>query len=126
MCISRQANDQIRDKLALAFADQGEQAVKNLARAIGVFGLGAADIAALPEPDLPAAERPSAPWPPAEQDIRFCTSADGVRLAYASIGSGPPLVRGNCCCSPGRLLQRGTVCGSSTIAAERVAARADW
>lgn len=28
-----------------------------------------------------------------KQDIRFCTSKDGVRLAYASTGSGPPLVR---------------------------------
>lgn len=27
------------------------------------------------------------------QEIRFCTSADGVRLAYATAGSGPPLVR---------------------------------
>ena len=26
------------------------------------------------------------------QDIRFCTSADGVRLAYAVSGEGPPLV----------------------------------
>ena len=28
-----------------------------------------------------------------EQQVRFCTAADGVRLAYASHGSGPPLVR---------------------------------
>ena len=28
-----------------------------------------------------------------KQDIRFCTSKDGVRLAFASTGSGPPLVR---------------------------------
>ena len=27
------------------------------------------------------------------QDIRFCTASDGVRLAYATIGRGPPLVR---------------------------------
>jgi len=29
----------------------------------------------------------------ARQDIRYCTTADDVRLAYASIGSGPPLVK---------------------------------
>jgi pimeloyl-ACP methyl ester carboxylesterase len=29
----------------------------------------------------------------ARQDIRYCTTSDGVRLAYASIGSGPPLVK---------------------------------
>ena len=28
-----------------------------------------------------------------EQTIRFCTSADGVRLAIATMGEGPPLVR---------------------------------
>src|SRR5215470_4571429 len=27
------------------------------------------------------------------QEIRYCTSSDGVRLAYASIGNGPPLVK---------------------------------
>ena len=29
----------------------------------------------------------------ARQDIRYCTTSDGVRLAYASVGSGPPLVK---------------------------------
>ena len=27
-----------------------------------------------------------------EQDIRFCTTTDGVRIAYATMGEGPPLV----------------------------------
>ena len=27
------------------------------------------------------------------QEIRFCTSSDGVRLAYAKVGKGPPLVK---------------------------------
>src|SRR3954453_23098134 len=30
------------------------------------------------------------------QDIRFCRAADGVRLAYAIHGSGPPLVVASC------------------------------
>lgn len=50
VCISRSANEQVRDKLSLGFNDLGEQTVKNIARAIGVFGLAASDIAALPEP----------------------------------------------------------------------------
>lgn len=29
----------------------------------------------------------------AKQEIRFCTSADGVRIAYATAGAGPPLVK---------------------------------
>ena len=28
-----------------------------------------------------------------DQQIRFCTSSDGVGIAYATIGSGPPLVK---------------------------------
>src|SRR5262245_13288947 len=31
--------------------------------------------------------------PSLDQEIRFCTTPDGVRLAYALTGSGPPLVR---------------------------------
>jgi pimeloyl-ACP methyl ester carboxylesterase/DNA-binding SARP family transcriptional activator len=30
---------------------------------------------------------------PLRQDVRFCTARDGVRIAYATVGSGPPLVK---------------------------------
>ncbi len=97
LCISRAANDQIRDKLSLAFADLGEQAVKNISRAVGIFGLAAKEIEALPEPEQLAEERPRTPDLPAEprydQEIQFCTTSDGVQLAYARTGSGPPLVK---------------------------------
>ncbi len=49
VCISRAANEQVRDKLSLSFSDLGEHTVKNIARAVGVFGLAAKDIAELPE-----------------------------------------------------------------------------
>ena len=61
LCISRTANEQIRDKLALSFADLGEQTVKNIASAVGVFGLAAKDIAALPEEELPQAPETAKP-----------------------------------------------------------------
>jgi pimeloyl-ACP methyl ester carboxylesterase/DNA-binding SARP family transcriptional activator len=28
-----------------------------------------------------------------EQEIRFCTTTDGVRIAYATVGKGPPLIK---------------------------------
>jgi len=95
LCISRGANEQIRDKLSLAFADLGEQTVKNIARSIGVFGLGALDIERLPEealPELPG-ESSGAPAAMPEQQIRFCRSSDGVQIAYSRMGDGPPIVK---------------------------------
>lgn len=94
VCISRAANDQIRDKLSMAFADLGEQAVKNIARAVGVFGLTAKDIAALPENAAPtSADDDRASANRIGQEIRFCQSSDGVQLAYSRMGQGPPIVK---------------------------------
>jgi class 3 adenylate cyclase/pimeloyl-ACP methyl ester carboxylesterase len=95
VCISRAANEQIRDKLSLAFADMGEQAVKNIARAVGVFGLGAKDIVAIPETiDLaPVDEDRTKSVGSYEQEIHYCQTRDGVQLAYSRIGNGPPLVK---------------------------------
>jgi pimeloyl-ACP methyl ester carboxylesterase/DNA-binding winged helix-turn-helix (wHTH) protein len=52
---------------------------------VGTVVAGAPAAAAAPEP----AEEP----PPPRQHIAFCRAADGVRLAYAMAGEGPPLVR---------------------------------
>jgi class 3 adenylate cyclase/pimeloyl-ACP methyl ester carboxylesterase len=99
ICISRAANDQIRDKLSLAFADLGEQTVKNISRAVGVFGLASKEIEALPEPELarPVADQPTVDTqrsePHYEQEIQFCQTRDGVQLAYSRMGNGPPLVK---------------------------------
>jgi hypothetical protein len=28
-----------------------------------------------------------------EQEIRFCTAEDGVRIAWSTVGEGPPIVK---------------------------------
>jgi class 3 adenylate cyclase/pimeloyl-ACP methyl ester carboxylesterase len=91
VCISRAANDQIRDKLSISFADLGEQVVKNISRTVGVFGLASKDIASLP--DLEEGNFQIAPAPSCEQAIRFCQTKDGIQLAYSQTGQGFPLVK---------------------------------
>jgi pimeloyl-ACP methyl ester carboxylesterase len=98
VCISRAAREQIRGKLSLAFADLGEQTVKNIPYAIGVFGLTASEIGFLPKDALPdigenEVEAQSDESRQEDQVIRFCRSVDGVQLAYSRIGSGPLLVK---------------------------------
>jgi pimeloyl-ACP methyl ester carboxylesterase/DNA-binding winged helix-turn-helix (wHTH) protein len=47
-----------------------------------------------PGPDVPS-EPAAAPVVPdhLRQEIRFCTASDGVSIAYAEVGRGPPLVK---------------------------------
>jgi adenylate cyclase len=52
ICISRTVRDQIRDKLAYAFEDLGEQSVKNIARPVRVYALRPEAIADLPTPSV--------------------------------------------------------------------------
>ncbi|HMD63803.1 MAG TPA: adenylate/guanylate cyclase domain-containing protein [Stellaceae bacterium] len=59
ICISRVVRDQIRDKLSYAFDDMGEQNVKNIARPVRAYALGAAAVAALPPVTASARPRPT-------------------------------------------------------------------
>jgi TolB-like protein len=63
LCISRMVRDQIRDKLAYAFADLGEQSVKNIARPVRVYALRSEAVAALPAASAPLA------WPTSQPAI---------------------------------------------------------
>jgi adenylate cyclase len=48
LCISRMVRDQIRDKVAYAFQDLGEQSFKNIARPVRVYALRSEAVADLP------------------------------------------------------------------------------
>jgi DNA-binding winged helix-turn-helix (wHTH) protein/pimeloyl-ACP methyl ester carboxylesterase len=43
--------------------------------------------------DVPHSGAPAPSTAKARQEIRYCTTTDGVRLAYATTGNGPPLVK---------------------------------
>ncbi len=83
ICISRQAYDQVDGKLALEFRQLGPQHLKNIPKPVEDFAISCAAVAE-------ASKRPPANL---EQEIRYCRARDGVRLAYALVGRGPPLVR---------------------------------
>ncbi len=79
--ISRQAFDQVDGKLELTFRSQGPQTLKNIVKPVEVVAV-----------DLDgAADKPRAAA--LKQEIKYCRTAKGVRLAYATVGSGPPLVK---------------------------------
>ena len=52
ICISRMVRDQIRDKLAFAFEDLGEQSVKNIVRPVRVYAFRPEAIADLSAPNV--------------------------------------------------------------------------
>src|SRR4030043_28944 len=79
ICISGTAYDQVENKLGLSYEYLGEQTVKNIAKPVRVYRV-------LIE---------SGTFAPAEiigQQIKFCTTVDGVRIAYSMVGQGPFLV----------------------------------
>ncbi len=80
ICISGTAYDQVENKLSLGFHFLGEQSVKNIVKPVRVYRVLLESKAFAPAKTM-------------EQNIKFCTTPDGYRLAYAIIGEGPPLVK---------------------------------
>jgi pimeloyl-ACP methyl ester carboxylesterase len=83
VCLSGKVYEEVRDKLPFTFEDRGEQAVKNIARPVRVYAVDGGNdlITKLPtKTDL-------------VQRISFCRARDGIQLAWAKVGSGPPLVK---------------------------------
>src|SRR3954452_22341423 len=64
ICIWRTVHDQIRDKLAYAFEDMGEQSVKNIIRPVRVYALRGEALANLPASSAPGSTSVSPPLAP--------------------------------------------------------------
>jgi class 3 adenylate cyclase/pimeloyl-ACP methyl ester carboxylesterase len=81
ICISRQTYDQVDGKLPLTCRSLGPQKLKNIAKPVEVFAIDLADAAGPIDPDK------------MKLKVNYCRAPDGVRLAYSTVGVGPPLVK---------------------------------
>lgn len=75
----------IRGKIDFAVVDLGDQQLKNIDTPVRVWQW-TSDLATL-------AQGATVKDPATEQQVKFCTSSDGVNIAYAEVGNGPPLVK---------------------------------
>jgi class 3 adenylate cyclase/pimeloyl-ACP methyl ester carboxylesterase len=81
ICLSRQAFDQIDGKLPLASRALGPQMLKNIPKPVDVYAIDPVGTTAPVDPERMTLK------------IDYCRARDGVRLAYAIVGHGPPLVK---------------------------------
>jgi class 3 adenylate cyclase/pimeloyl-ACP methyl ester carboxylesterase len=79
ICISGTAYDQVENKLGLSYEYLGEQTVKNIAKPVRVYRV-LIDSGTFASTNI------------IDQNIQFCTTIDGVRIAYSMVGQGPFLV----------------------------------
>jgi pimeloyl-ACP methyl ester carboxylesterase/DNA-binding winged helix-turn-helix (wHTH) protein len=76
---------------ALGRHANGQPYIETVPRVGYRFVARVTDIAATPDPQVAASGPTGSPLP--RQDIRFSVTADGVRIAWASVGNGPALVK---------------------------------
>jgi pimeloyl-ACP methyl ester carboxylesterase len=79
ICISGTGYDQVEDKLGLSYEYLGQQTVKNITKPVRVYRV-LMESGTFASMDI------------IDQHIKFCTTVDGVRIAYSFIGQGPFLV----------------------------------
>jgi class 3 adenylate cyclase/pimeloyl-ACP methyl ester carboxylesterase len=84
--VSRQVYDQVEGKFPLIFRKLGPQKLKNIAKPVEAFAIDASTLG-------DSIDAQTSALADAIQEVHFVRAADGVRLAWAKIGQGPPLVR---------------------------------
>jgi class 3 adenylate cyclase/pimeloyl-ACP methyl ester carboxylesterase len=84
--VSANVYDQVEGKVEGRFDDLGAHTIKNIAKPVRVYR---AELAGAAKGLATAARVPEIP----HQEIHFCTASDGVQIAYATVGKGPPLVK---------------------------------
>jgi class 3 adenylate cyclase/pimeloyl-ACP methyl ester carboxylesterase len=85
ICISRQVLDQVEGKLDLTYRELGRQNLKNIAKPVEAYAIQL-DAATSPGSRFLATAR-------LKQEIRYCKASDGIRLAYATVGNGAPMLK---------------------------------
>ena len=79
---------------AVAAAEQQHEASVRMLASIGPYDRTALQDALRQQRAKPAPNSPRvALHETLRQDVRFCVARDGARIAYATVGSGPPLVK---------------------------------
>ena len=82
VCISDLVHQLVGDRLDVTFEDLGAQRVKNISRPVKVWQWS---------PETVSSSAAAQPAP--TQEVRFATASDGVQIAYARIGRGPPVLK---------------------------------
>jgi class 3 adenylate cyclase/pimeloyl-ACP methyl ester carboxylesterase len=84
VCLSQQVYDSVRNKFELPMKSIGQKQLKNVIGSLEVYKI------VMPWENVAnVASQSNA----AGQQIRFCTSKDGVSIAYEVTGQGPPMVK---------------------------------
>ena len=83
--ISRQVFDQVHDKVTHNFRNLGQKYLKNISKPVEVF-----EVDRVRGTDTAPGYKLATLL---QQEIKYCLAHDGVRLAYATAGAGPALVK---------------------------------
>lgn len=86
ICVSADVHGQVEGRLPIGFQDLGLRTLKNISKPVRVYRV-------VLDPEEKEATGPRLRDEIPDQVIRYCSARDGVRLAYAIAGEGPPLLK---------------------------------